>query len=70
MINPTTLAVSRTIGLPFASQPYGIIAAPTGNAMFVALEGTGRVLKIDVGYRQYARQHQCRAQCPPPLDVG
>ena len=20
-------------------------------------------------YRQYARQHQCRAQCPPPLDV-
>jgi len=47
VINPSTLAVSRTIGLPFASLPYGIIAAPTGNAMFVALEGTGRVLKID-----------------------
>jgi len=47
VINPSTLAVSRTIGLPFASLPYGIIAAPTGGAMFVALEGTGRVLKID-----------------------
>ena len=47
VIDPSSLAVSRTISLPFASSPVGIIAAPTGNAMFVALEGTGRVLKID-----------------------
>ncbi len=47
VIDPGTLAVVRTISLPFASQPYGIIAAPTGGAMYVALEGSGRVLKID-----------------------
>ncbi len=47
VIAPGTLAVTRTISLPFASQPYGIIAAPTGGAMYAALEGSGRVLKID-----------------------
>jgi YVTN family beta-propeller protein len=47
VIDPDTLAVVRTVSLPFASQPYGLIAAPTGGAMFVALEGTGRVLKFD-----------------------
>jgi YVTN family beta-propeller protein len=47
VIDPDTLAVARTISLPFASQPFGLIAAPTGGTMFVALEGSGRVLKID-----------------------
>jgi YVTN family beta-propeller protein len=47
VIDPGTLAVTRTISLPFASQPFGIIAAPTGGAMYLALEGSGRVLKMD-----------------------
>ena len=47
VISPASLAVARTITLPFASQPFGIVAAPTGGVIYVALEGAGRVLKID-----------------------
>ena len=49
VINPANLAVARTISLPFASQPHGIAAAPTGGVIFVALEGSGRVLKMSAG---------------------
>jgi len=49
VIDPADLTVIRTINLPFASQPYGIAAAPTGGVMYVALEGTGRLLKLDAG---------------------
>jgi YVTN family beta-propeller protein len=48
VIDPATLTVSRTVGLPRASLPYGIAFAPTGGFAFVALEGTGQVLKYDV----------------------
>ena len=41
VINPTTLSVSQTIALPFASQPFGIAFAPTGGLAFVALEAQG-----------------------------
>ena len=37
----------QTIALPRASQPFGIVFAPTGSAAFVALEATGAVLKLD-----------------------
>jgi len=47
VVDSASLAVSRTISLPFASQPFGIVADPTGNAMYVALEASGRVLKLD-----------------------
>ena len=47
VIDSASLAVARTITLPFASQPFGIVADPTGNSMYVALEGLGRVLKLD-----------------------
>jgi YVTN family beta-propeller protein len=47
VINAGTLAVSRTIALPFASQPFGIAFAPTGGYAFVVLEGTGSLLKLD-----------------------
>ena len=47
VIDASSLAVTRTIALPFASQPFGIVADPTGNAMYVALEGLGRILKLD-----------------------
>jgi len=47
VINAGTLTVSRTITLPFASQPFGIAFAPTGGYAYVALEGSGRLLKLD-----------------------
>ncbi len=47
VIDSTSLAVARTISLPFASQPFGIVADPTGNTVYVALEALGRVLKLD-----------------------
>ena len=45
LINTSTLAIAQTIALPPASQPFGVVAAADGSA-FVALEATGRVLKI------------------------
>ncbi len=47
VIDTETRNVLRTIALPAGSQPFGIVAAPVGSVMYVALEGTGRVLKID-----------------------
>ncbi len=47
VIDSDSLSVTRTIALPFASQPFGIVAAPTGNVIYVALEGLGRILKLD-----------------------
>lgn len=38
-------ALMRTIGLPYASRPYGIAFSP--NAAYVTLQATGRLLKID-----------------------
>jgi YVTN family beta-propeller protein len=47
VIDSASLAVTRTISLPFASQPFGIAAAPTGGLVYVTLEGLGRLIKID-----------------------
>jgi YVTN family beta-propeller protein len=47
VIDSASLAVTRTVTLPFASQPFGIVADPAGNTMYVALEASGRVLKLD-----------------------
>ena len=47
IIDSTSLAVTRTISLPTASQPFGVVADPTGNTVYVALEALGRVLKLD-----------------------
>ncbi len=47
VIDVETRALVRTIALPAGSQPFGIVASPTGGVMYVALEGTGRLLKID-----------------------
>jgi YVTN family beta-propeller protein len=46
VIDPSSLAVSRTVALPRASQPFGVVVAPSGN-VFVTLEALGRVLKLD-----------------------
>ena len=48
VINPSTLAVARTLSLPFASQPFGIAMSPTGGFAYVALEAAGKLLKMDV----------------------
>jgi YVTN family beta-propeller protein len=48
IIDPTSFSVPRTLALPFASQPFGIAMAPTGGYAYVALEGAGKLLKIDV----------------------
>ncbi|MGH8252048.1 MAG: galactose oxidase-like domain-containing protein, partial [Steroidobacteraceae bacterium] len=49
VIDASTRALLRTIDLPRASQPHGIVASPAGGYVYVALEATGRVLKIDAG---------------------
>jgi YVTN family beta-propeller protein len=45
IIDPATLTVVQTISLSRASAPYGVLAAADGN-VFVALEATGRILKL------------------------
>ncbi|MGH8178406.1 MAG: PA14 domain-containing protein [Steroidobacter sp.] len=47
IIDPGSLTVVQTLPLPRASQPFGIVFAPTGAAAFVALEASGRILKLD-----------------------
>jgi YVTN family beta-propeller protein len=47
VIDPDALARTRTISLPYASQPYGIVADPAGGAMYVALEGAGLIVRLD-----------------------
>ncbi|RZM00731.1 MAG: PKD domain-containing protein, partial [Variovorax sp.] len=47
VIDTGTRAVLRTLTLPAASQPWGIVAAPAGNRVYVSLEATSRVLQLD-----------------------
>jgi YVTN family beta-propeller protein len=47
VIDADTRVVTRTIPLPFASQPYGIVAPPVGDAVYVVLESLGSLLKLD-----------------------
>ncbi|MEO6599404.1 MAG: PKD domain-containing protein, partial [Polyangiaceae bacterium] len=48
IINASTFAVAKTVSLPQASAPYGLVFAPNGSAGFLALGATGQVLKLDV----------------------
>jgi YVTN family beta-propeller protein len=45
VIDTQTLAVTRTISLPAASQPHGISFAPGSDTFYVALEALGRIDK-------------------------
>jgi cytochrome c peroxidase len=47
VVSAGTLAVTRTIALPRASQPYGIAMARANGHALVALEATGQLLKIN-----------------------
>ncbi len=46
VISASTLAVTRTITFGRATQPFGLIFAPDGNA-YLALEASGQVLKLN-----------------------
>jgi len=47
IINPSTLAIARTVALPRASAPYGLAFAPGGAAAYVSLEATSTLLKLN-----------------------
>ncbi len=47
IINTTSPNVVATVSLPRGSRPYGLVFDPAGTAAWVALEGTGRVLKLN-----------------------
>lgn len=47
VIDTASRSVLRTQALPPASQPWGIVAAPAGNRVYVSLEATSRVLQLD-----------------------
>jgi YVTN family beta-propeller protein len=47
VVDPNTLAVTQTVALPRASQPFGVVVAANDGSVFVALEATGRVLKLN-----------------------
>ena len=47
-IDPGNSSVAATYPLPRASQPYGIVISEMLSAVFVALEGTGEIVKLDL----------------------
>ncbi len=51
VLNPGTGALLQTIALPAASRPYALAFSPDGSAAYVTLQGTGRLLKLDLSGR-------------------
>ncbi|MEQ1751150.1 MAG: Ig-like domain-containing protein, partial [Prosthecobacter sp.] len=47
ILNGTTYAVAATVSLPRGSRPFGITFDPAGSAAYVALEGSGQLLKLN-----------------------
>ena len=47
VIDASTLAVSRTVNLAPASQPHSLIVVPESNKVFVSLEATGQVIRLN-----------------------
>ncbi|HVY37601.1 MAG TPA: PKD domain-containing protein [Polyangia bacterium] len=47
VIDPDRLAVERGFRLPYASQPVGVAMSPTGDAAYITLMATGKLLKLD-----------------------
>lgn len=47
VIDPTSFTVKRTVPLPFASQPYGIVFSPADGSAWIGLSATGEVIKVD-----------------------
>ena len=69
VINRTSLSVVRTMSLPRASQPFGVVFSPTGADAWVALEAKGQVLRLDPTAAVTATVTVNR-QSPPPVDHG
>ena len=51
VINATTFVQLTTIDLPLGSMPHGLAFAQNSNFAYVALEGTGEVMRIDAASR-------------------
>ncbi len=49
IINTGTRAVAATVTLPSGTRPFGLAFDPAGTAAWLALEGTGTVLKLNPG---------------------
>ncbi len=47
IVNPDTFQVERGFRLPYASQPIGLVMSPTGDAAYVTLMATGKLLKLN-----------------------
>ena len=47
VIDASTRAIAKTLAMPAASQPYGVAASPKGDFVYVVLEATGRLLKLN-----------------------
>jgi YVTN family beta-propeller protein len=47
IIDPASLAVTQTLNLPYASQPFGLVFSPTDDSAYVALEASGQVLSLN-----------------------
>lgn len=47
IISASSLAVSSTVALPRASQPYGLVFSPNGASAWVSLEATGQIAKLN-----------------------
>ncbi len=46
VIDVNTWAVLRTIGLGSGTRPHGVVMSPDGTIAYIALEATGRVLRL------------------------
>lgn len=57
ILTPSTGSLRQTIALPTASRPYAIAFSPDGRAAYVTLQGTGRLLKLDLAGRIVGELH-------------
>ncbi|WP_159444541.1 jacalin-like lectin [Paraburkholderia ribeironis] len=53
VLSTASLSVVKTVAMPRATQPYGVLIGPDGSA-YVSLEATGQVLKFDTSWTQTA----------------
>jgi DNA-binding beta-propeller fold protein YncE/mono/diheme cytochrome c family protein len=47
VVEPDEFVIERGFRLPYASQPVGLAISPTGDAAYVTLMATGKLLKLD-----------------------
>jgi YVTN family beta-propeller protein len=47
VISSATLAVTQTVALPNASMPYGVAISPGDGSLWVTLEATGQLLRLN-----------------------